>query len=168
MNHEADGIAKWYLHKCEENPEISISQHLGGVHWSIWCGDTKLVGEFDKKIVEHIHGSRLITHIANKKGWTESKIQSVDWEAIRLTSSSNSCGDTLSKMKVASGFAPVAKWMVITKQWESDACPRCGSHVENLEHLVACGHVGAQAIRRTNILDFKQSLIDKDTSPFII
>ena len=168
MSHEADGIAKWYLRLCIANPEITISQNLGGEHWSIWCSGDKIIGDVDSKLVSHIHGTQLKEHVASKKGWSKEQIQLVDWEAIRLVSKHSSLGDTLWRMKAASGFAPVATKTVLTKQWDCDSCPRCKTHIENLEHLVGWGHIGAHSVREKKMLDFCSEMAENNTDPFLI
>lgn len=147
MNTEADAVAKRYLGFCIHNPEVVISQHLGGKHWSVWCDDWKIVRDIDRTITYHIHGSRLITHVQEKKGWSISETKTVDWETIERVSNSNTTGETLWRMKVASSFVPTANRMTMTKMWESDTCPRCTCHVENLEHLLTCYSSEAVKIR---------------------
>ena len=168
MNAEADTLAKRHLSFCIENPEITISQNLGGVHWSVWCGNNKLVRDIGGQITRHVHGNNLKLHIARKKGWSEDELDIVDWDTVGWVSKSDTCSDTMWKMKVASGFVPVANRMVMTNQWDSDLCPRCQSHVENMEHLLACHSAGAKELRESHIQYMTAYLRDRDTDPCII
>ena len=168
MNAEADAVAKRYLGFCIHNPEVVISQHLGGTHWSVWCDGRKIVRDIDRNITRYIHGSRLIKHVQDKKGWSKVEVDSVDWETMERVSNTNTTSETLWRMKVASGFVPTANRMTMTKHWDSDICPRCNSHSENLEHLLTCGSAEAVKIRERDIVEFHQTLIARDTDPCII
>ena len=168
MNAEADGLAKRYLSFCIMNPEVNISQDLGGCHWSVWCGNKKLVKDIDGRITRHIHGTKLRLHVAAKKGWRLEDLDIVDWDALECVSKSDTSGDTLWKMKVASGFVPVATRMVMTKQWDSNVCPRCQCDVENVEHLLVCNHNGAKTIRDSHIQSMLVTLQERDTDPCIV
>ena len=168
MNAEADAVAKRYLGFCIHNPEVVISQHLGGTHWSVWCDGRNIVRDIDRNITRYIHGSRLIKHVQDKKGWSKVEVDSVDWETMERVSNTNTTSETLWRMKVASGFVPTANRMTMTKHWDSDICPRCNSHSENLEHLLTCGSAEAVKIRERDIVEFHQTLIARDTDPCII
>lgn len=143
MNSEADAIAKRYLRKCIENPEIHISQNLGENHWSVWCGNHKIVKDIDAEVTRYIHGTKLKAHI-----WTTEMIECVDWDTMSLVCKSDNCNDTIWKMKIASGFLPVATRMVINKEWDTDVRPRCSSGAENIEPLLACPCPEAANIRK--------------------
>ena len=168
MNSEADALAKRHLRFCIDNPEINISQHLGGSHWSVWCGDRKIVKDIDAEMTRYIHGSKLKAHITQRKGWSKETLECVDWDTMSSVCKSDTCSDTIWKMKIASGFVPVATRMVLNKQWDSDVCPRCGSSIENMEHLLACPMPEAAKLRKKQMNKMCTMLLERNTDPCII
>ena len=168
MNSEADALAKRYLRFCIDNPEINISQHLGGSHWSVWCGDRKIVKDIDAEMTRYIHGSKLKAHITQRKGWSKETLECVDWDTMSSVCKSDTCSDTIWKMKIASGFVPVATRMVLNKQWDSNVCPRCGSSIENMEHLLACPMPEAAKLRKKQMDKMCTMLLERNTDPCII
>lgn len=132
------------------------------------CGKSKLVKDIDSQIVRFIHGNKLKAYVAVKKGWTQTEMETVDWEAMVLVCKSDTSNDILWKMKPACGFVPVATRMVMTKQWESDQCPRCMTHIETLEHLLACPSAGAKQLRERHIDRIQLTLRERNTDPCII
>lgn len=76
----------------------------------------KIVKNIDTSIVDHNHGSELKDHISLKNAWSREDLNFVDWQTLELVSRCDCAGDTLWKMKMASGFVPVGLRMLLCKQ----------------------------------------------------
>lgn len=155
MNSEADRIAKWYLYQCLDDSSIVTDPDLGGHHWSLFLQDKKVVKNIDSAVADYIHGRRLRSHLSSWYGWTKEVCNEIDWESMAKISKTDTAGDTLWKMKMASGFVPVGKRMLLCKQWTNDKCPRCLSYTEDIPHMLSCNEAGAALTRQRRIKSFR-------------
>jgi hypothetical protein len=60
------------------------------------------------------------------------------------------------------GMCGVGKWMKCWKEWESDACPRCGE-AEDAEHILLCQGKDANFVWDNALQNLQHWLDDQQT-----
>ena len=168
MNSEVDLMAKQFLSHCIQNPDISIKETLGGIHWSLIINGHVVVKNIDTAIQEQIHGSQLRAHLCTKYEWSQEMCDRIDWPSIARASSSDTTSDSLWKMKMASGFVPTGNRMLLYKKWKNDLCPRCRSCQETISHMLSCNEAGATIARMKRIREFKRWMESVQTDPDLV
>ena len=168
LNCYVDIEAKKYRKWLERTNEYEPPTTYGDNNWSLWMNGEKITKDIRKRIIDHIQGSKIKEHISRTNEITMQVVENIDWDGIERAAKSLTISRKIWLMKHVSGFAPTASKMVHRNEWDTNLCPQCQKHKEDVDHIMICKHPDAYEKRMKSIVELKKWMESAKTSPQIV
>jgi len=167
LNIMVDKEAKWYLSKVISDPSRDADLKIVSPHWNVYMDGPPITCKVSQTIIEKITSKNMKQFLVRTKKLTSYTYDLVDWDSSGRAIRQMSPPDMSWVTKFASGFCGTAHMMARWKNggWETNKCPRCGSCVENTEHLLWCSHARARLCRHEATTAFLSWMTDNHTEP---
>jgi hypothetical protein len=135
LNVEADELAKAMIPQAQA---ATRQYRIPNEQWSVWLDNRKIL-----KIQDHlyfaVHAKQARKYWVDKEKSAMPAVDYVDWECISgaMKTLPRTNQHFISKFTV--GMSGVGKWMKQWKRRDTNNCPRCGQHEDNLHVLLGKG-----------------------------
>ena len=141
LNVDADRLATWYRdHKTLPQTRQSTS-HAPGTAVSISIGHTRLTGNFDSSIRQHVNGYQARQYIKDARDWDDATFDNVDWHNFGQHFKALPITARIQRTKL------IHRWQPVGTQRLRDAkikdpllalCPTCQHTTETPDHVFLC------------------------------
>lgn len=126
LNIQMDSLAKMYWLESSPYGPPTIS-NITGEYWPVFIHGRKIHSALRKSLYEEIYREKIETHWERRDRMLPEHSRQVNWEA---------CESAMQRLKISrrhwvakhmEGMCGVGKWLLIWKERETDAWPRCGA-----------------------------------------
>jgi len=160
QNARMDAAAKQHIAIAKAMPRHF---NIPGEPWQLWVEGRKITSKIQESIYSAVHRPESEAYWENKEGQKDG-IALVDWKNIGYAMKKAPRTRRVFLTKHICGMCGLGKFMKRWKEWEEDACPRCGAQ-EDAPHVWLCKGQGTED-RWTKALQELENLLHQlDTDP---
>ena len=165
LNVDMDSLAKMYWLEQVALPQPAAVP-LTGEYWPVSINGRKVNSALRTTLYDEIYRKKMALHWEKRDRMSQASSQVVNWDA---------CAAAMKRLKISrrhwvakhtEGMCGVGKWLVIWKEQESDACPRCSAS-EDARHVWQCPAEEAAMVRTAGLDKLAQWMTKEQTDPEI-
>lgn len=159
FNIQMDDDAKSWWSRTAGLLELEREMRVFGEVGCVWIGSNKVVTDLKSQIMGHISSIKAIPQWEKHFNWVKGSGQRINWSMLGYAAQQTRLSRRTWIIKHASGFFSSGKMMVLRKQRDSAACPRCHDAEEDATHIVQCPHPDAVQNWNTAMAGFESWLV---------
>jgi hypothetical protein len=137
---------------------------IAGEPWQLWVQEKKITRDIQTTIYGVVQEKDSELYWSSKKDVDPLGIPLVDWQTIGCSMKQIPRARRTFIMKHTSGMCGVGKYIQRWKEWDTDACPRCGQPEDSI-HVWMCKGPGTEEIWNKVVTEVEHLLSTLETDP---
>ena len=141
LNVDVDRLATWQRKKHHRQQSKQRIAHFPMTNVSISIGGERLTGDFNDTIRHHINGTYLRHYYCERKGWTSSVYETVDWFSFGQHMAKIPATDESNYIKQLHDWLPLGKQRFVCSGSTEETlllCPACKCATKTVDHMFTC------------------------------